>query len=154
MEAQTKIQAIRKTLMVDAPVEKAFHVFSHGITGWWPLQGYSVGGERAQSVIMEGRVGGRLYERDAGGAETLWGTIRVWEPPMRIVFSWHPGRGEETSQEVEMRFFAEGGRTRVEFEHRGWERLGDLGMEKRKAYEGGWDTVLGKYTEAARVASA
>lgn len=49
-----------------------------------------------------------------------------------------------------MRFSIDGRRTRLEFEHRGWEQLGDLGMEKRKQYDAGWDEVLGKYMEAAR----
>lgn len=150
MQPQTKIEAIRKTVMVDAPVEKAFRVFTQGIAAWWPLRTKSVGRERTTSAAFEERVGGRLYERAANGDETVWGTISVWEPPHRIVYTWHPGRGEETSQEVEMRFVPEGSRTRIDFEHRGWERLGERGAEARREYDGGWDEVFALYTEAAR----
>lgn len=145
-----EIEAIRKSVTVDASVERAFEIFTEGIATWWPLRTHSVGRERSETVVMEGRAGGRLYERLTDGEEALWGTILVWEPPHRLVFSWHPGRSEDTSQEVELRFTSEGAGARIELEHRGWERLGERAAEVRPQYDEGWNGVLGLYAQAAR----
>jgi uncharacterized protein YndB with AHSA1/START domain len=143
------IPAVRKSILVDAPVEQAFRAFTEGIAAWWPLRTHSVARERAEGVVFEGREGGRLYERTSDGEEHEWGVVLAWEPPSRVLYSWHPGRGDETSQEVEMRFTADGDGTRVEVEHRGWERLGERGREQRSSYDSGWDYVLGLYVENA-----
>jgi uncharacterized protein YndB with AHSA1/START domain len=145
MEQTTEIAAIRKAVTVRRPIEEAFALFTDGIDTWWPLAKYSIYGERAETAVFEGRPGGRLYEISVDGDEGVWGTVSVWEPPNRVVYSWHPGRGEETAQEVEIEFVAEGDRTRVEMEHRGWERA----PEKRAGYDAGWDFVLGRYVAAA-----
>jgi uncharacterized protein YndB with AHSA1/START domain len=148
-EHVTEAQAIRKSVVVDAPQEKAFHVFTDRIDAWWPLSTHSASRERAETVVLEGRVGGRFYERTKDGEEIPWGEITLWDPPHRLAYTWHPGRGRETAQEVEMRFVPEGGRTRVELEHRGWERLGDEAVEAVRSYDAGWDLVLRKHYAAA-----
>lgn len=147
-EAMT-IPALRKSIVVDAPVEQAFRVFTEGIATWWPLRTHSVGQERAETVVFEGRADGRLYERTSDREEHEWGRVLAWEPPRRIVYSWHPDRGDDTSQEVEIRFTPEGAGTRLDLEHRGWERLGERGVEQRSSYDSGWDYVLGLYAGAA-----
>ena len=98
---------------------------------------------------MEARVGGRLFERTLSGEEHVWGTITAWEPPNRVVYSWHPGRGEETAQEVEVTFKAEGDGTRVRIRHYGWETLGDRLDETVASYDEGWNLVIRRYLEAA-----
>ena len=45
-----------------------------------------------------------VFEELADGARHVWGTITVWEPPGRVVFTWHPGRKPDTAQDVEVRF--------------------------------------------------
>jgi hypothetical protein len=44
-----------------------------------------------------------------------------------------------------VRFTPEGDRTRVELEHRGFERLGGLARKARRGYPIGWAYVLGLY---------
>jgi hypothetical protein len=39
--------------------------------------------------------------------------------------------------------------TRVELEHRGWERLGDQGHRSRAGYESGWPSVLAAFAATA-----
>jgi uncharacterized protein YndB with AHSA1/START domain len=138
------LPAITKTVTVRAPQEEAFRVFTDGIGSWWPAWRYSVGEEKVETVVFEAREGGRLYERWGDGTEHVWGTVQTCEPPERLVYSWHPGRDEGTAQEVEMRFVAEGEATRVEIEHRGWERLGEKGAEAQSGYDSGWEYVLGE----------
>ena len=115
---------------------------------WWPLATYSIHGERARTALFEGGQGGRLYERTASGEEAHWAEILAWEPPSRLVLLWQVNP-ERPATEVEIRFVSEGNGTRVEVEHRGWERLGDAAEEARASYESGWDTVLAPYVEAA-----
>jgi uncharacterized protein YndB with AHSA1/START domain len=139
---------IRKSVEVDVPVETAFRVFTEQARSWWPLATKSVGQEEAEDLVFEPRVGGRVHERLRSGEEHEWGEILAWEPPERLVFTWHPGRGHETSQEVEIRFFPSGEGTRLELEHRGWERLVATADEIPEHYASGWDEVLDRFAEA------
>ena len=144
-ETQTTIQPVRRAVTVERPLEDAFRVFTEGLGTWWPVATHSIARDAVESVVMEGRAGGRLYERTTGGAENDWGRMLVWEPPRRVAFEWHI-TGVPT--EVEVRFTPEGERTRVELEHRGFERLED-GEARRDSYNNGWVTVLGRYAAAA-----
>ncbi len=140
----TALPPVRKHVTVARPLEEAFRVFTSGIGTWWPLKTHSANGDKAESCVMEERVGGRLYERSQDGQEVLWGTVRVWAPPHRVVFSWHPGRAEDTAQEIEVRFSPLPEGTRVDLEHRGWERLGKHAEEAHRQYTEGWDNVFGR----------
>ena len=71
-----------------------------------------------------------MYEVQADGKEAPWGTVDVWEPPHRLVISWHVNPEAPAPTEIEVRFIADGDATRVDVEHRGWERLG---MERGRA---------------------
>jgi uncharacterized protein YndB with AHSA1/START domain len=146
---------IRKTVTVAVPVETAFRIFTEEVGSWWPLATKSVGQQEAETLVIEPREGGRVYERVRGGEEHDWGVILAWEPPRRLAFTWHPGRGPETGQEVEVRFDAASGcETLVELEHRGWERLVETAEEIPEHYESGWEEVLRRYVEAATGAGA
>ena len=149
MTQETSERVVEKSVTVSVPVERAFEVFTAEIGTWWPLRTHAVDTERSETVVMEGRVGGRLYERTPSGEEHVWGTLVDWEPPNRIVYSWHPGRGEETAQEVEITFSPEGEGTRVDIRHYGWEKLGDRLEETVASYNEGWDKVIAVYARAA-----
>ena len=137
---------MRKTVRVKASVEAAFRLFTAGINGWWPLATHSVCEEEDASCAVEGRVGGRFFERARDGKEHVWGTVTAWEPPVRVAFTWHPGRAAAGAQSVEVRFSDAGsGVTLVELTHTGWEKLGAQAVSVRERYETGWDFVLGEY---------
>jgi len=136
-----------KAVTVKAAPEQAFRRFTEELGSWWPLRSHSVGEEATETVLMEGRVGGRIVERIRGGREAVWGTVTVWDPPRRVAFTWHPGREPATAQDVEVRFTPLGDRTQVELEHRGFERLGQLARKARRGYPLGWTYVLGLYAE-------
>ena len=53
-------------------------------------------------------------------------------------------RSWEGQTEIEIRFIAEAGGTRVELEHRGWEQ-GPIMQEVAKRYDGGWETIFARY---------
>jgi hypothetical protein len=161
MSAPPTDLVVRKSVMVEAPVERAFAVFTKGLSTWWPLETHHIGAQAAVAAVMEPRAGGRVYERAADGTECDWGLVRVWEPPGRLVVGWHlqddwsfdpdPARATE----YEVRFIAEGeGRTRVELEHRGFERWGERAIEMRDMFlkPDAWPAVLGLYAAAASAA--
>lgn len=142
------IPAVEKSVRVPWSVEAAFRRFTQEIAEWWPVSTHSVGEADSETVALEGRVGGRLYETLKDGTEVDWGRIVVWEPPRRVAFTWHPGRAEETRQEVEVSFHPEGGGARVELVHTGWERIPEKPRETRDDYDNGWERVLKRYVEA------
>jgi uncharacterized protein YndB with AHSA1/START domain len=140
---------IRKSIHVKRPVEAAFRVFTEDIGKWWPLKdGYTFGGARADQIYLEGRPGGRFFERFADGEEFDVGAVTTCEPPSRVIFTWK-GPSWDAPTEVEVRFTADGDGTRVDVEHRGWERAGASAREIAPRYAGGWDLVLARYAAAA-----
>jgi uncharacterized protein YndB with AHSA1/START domain len=139
---------VRKTVVVRRPVDVAFRLFTEGMTSWWPLhEGYSFGGDRAKEIVLEGREGGRLYERFTDGEEHLIGVVTAYEPPARVAFTWGH-RDPEGHTEVEVRFVPQGEGTRVELEHRGFDRLGERAGEVFRGYHRGWDVVLERFVRA------
>jgi uncharacterized protein YndB with AHSA1/START domain len=149
MSQQTSEAVITKTVTVKTPVEHAFRVFTEEIHTWWPLRTHAVDTDNSDIVVLEGHEGGRLYERTPSGDEHIWGMVVLWDPPNRVGYSWHPGRGDETAQEVEVSFMPVADGTQVAIRHWGWEKLGDRIEEVVGDYTQGWDTVLGRYVEAA-----
>jgi uncharacterized protein YndB with AHSA1/START domain len=146
MSTQAQIEAIRKSVTVKVPLERAFLAFTDGITSWWPLATHSYGGDKATAAVFEGKVGGRVYERQEDGTEADWAEVVAWEPPDRFLLEW-----KICPSEVEVRFTDEGGGvTRVDLEHRGWERVGEGAGAIRENYAGGWDVVLGKFVSGTK----
>ena len=136
------IPPVRKSVFVRVSPDVAFRRFTAEVGKWWPLRTHSLGGEQAVDAVMEGRAGGRLYERQADGSEVQWGWVIAWEPPSRVVLAWHVGREPSDDQQVEVRFVGQDGGTRVELEHRGWEKLAEQAREQRDGYDEGWTGVL------------
>lgn len=149
MNQTTEIAPVTKTVTVNQPPEEAFRIFTDGIATWWPLATHSTYGDRATTVVLEGRAGGRLYEVSDEGKDADWGTVTVWEPPHRLVCEWRLPPGNPIATELELRFLPEGEGTRVELEHRGWERHRDRAQELRDRYVPGWEAVLGRYVAAS-----
>lgn len=133
---------IRKSIRVERAPEISFRVFCEHISEWWPG---GFGGKDAK-VFMEGRVGGRFYERRADGTEYQIGQVTAYQPPSIVAFTWRAPSWEVTTR-VEIRFSPEEGGTRVELEHSGWEQDAKT-RDANKNYDLGWDGVLGYYQAA------
>lgn len=158
---QTGQTSIRTEVVVAAPQERAFRVFTEQFDQIKPREHNMLAVEIAESVF-EPSAGGRVYDRGVDGSECQWARVIAYEPPERIVFTWEisPRWQLETDparvSEVEVRFIAETPeRTRVELEHRyidrhgsGWEDLRDgIGGEQ------GWPLYLGRYADEIVAAS-
>jgi uncharacterized protein YndB with AHSA1/START domain len=160
MSTQTADTAVQASIVVDAPIDRAFSVFTEQIGSWWNADHHILEGELAE-MVFETRVGGHVYDRGVDGSECRWATVLAYEPPRRFVISWNinlqwkleldPARASE----VEVRFLAEGeNRTRVELEHRNLDRHGDGWEQMRDAVgsPGGWSRGLEDYAGVAHSA--
>ncbi|HEY5024138.1 MAG TPA: SRPBCC family protein [Acidimicrobiales bacterium] len=141
---------IRSTVVVDAPIDRAFTVFTEDIGSWWPPEHHILEAELAE-MVFEPRQGGHVYDRGVDGSECRWARVLAYEPPRRVVFSWDISvqwqieTDVAKTSEIEVRFIAETPQqTRVELEHRnihhhgdGWEQIhGAVGSP------GGWNGGL------------
>jgi uncharacterized protein YndB with AHSA1/START domain len=156
MTVQEAATTVRESIVVDAPVDHAFRVFTEDIGSWWPPDHHLLEGELAE-MVFEPRAGGHIYDRAVDGSDCRWARVLVYEPPERVVFSWDislswqletdPARASE----IEIRFIPEGNRTRVNLEHRHLERHGD-GWERMRDAVGspdGWRKGLVAFAKRA-----
>ena len=133
---------------VACSVDHAFTTWTSKIGSWWPRD-HTVTGQRDAQVVLQDGVGGRIYERTADGDEHDWGEVTVWDPPTQLVYLWHLGRERAAATEVEIRFVPRGATvTRIEIEHRGWERLGGSAETWRERNRIGWQTLLPHFLAA------
>ena len=162
MNATIQIAPVRKSVVVQASPLRAFEVFTAGIDRWWP-KSHSIGNSPLRRCVVEPFVGGRWYNDLEDGTQVTIGHVRVWEPGARFVVGWEisaqwkPDARIELASEVEVRFVREGeGRTRVEIDHRNFERMGaEPGATMRNAVDQGWPGILDLYAKevAARAAA-
>ena len=153
----TTTTTAQASVIVDAPQERAFAVFTDGIDSWWPRE-HTIGEAELREMVLEPKVGGRAYGIGVDGSESDWGRVLAYDRPNRIVVSWditlqwkHELNIAKTS-EFEVRFIPESAdRTRVELEHRHLERHGD-GWEAMRDAVGspnGWQGGLELFAAAA-----
>jgi uncharacterized protein YndB with AHSA1/START domain len=155
MSMQATDTFVRTSIVVEAPIERAFSVFTEDFGSFKPPEHNLLGVEIAETVF-EPREGGHLYDRGVDGSECRWARVLAYEPPTRVVISWDisPQWQLETdlekTSEVEVRFVAEAPeRTRVELEHRNLERHGESweGLRDGVASKDGWPLYLQRFAE-------
>ena len=138
--------AIRKTIEVNAPIDRAFRVFAERMGLWWHKEHSIAQGTTQADVIVEPRAGGRWYEKGADGSEHQWGRVIAYEPPHRLVLAWQLTRefkfDPDFETTVEVLFEESGGTTVVRFEHRDLERMGEGAVQQLEAMDGGWGMLL------------
>jgi uncharacterized protein YndB with AHSA1/START domain len=149
---QTADTAVRCEIVVEAPIERAFHAFTQEMVEWWDPTHHILEGELAEMVV-ETHVGGHIYDKGTDGSECRWATVIAYDPPRRFAFSWNITldwkleTDQSKTSEVEITFTEEGEHTRVQLEHRNIERHGD-GWEKMGeavGSPGGWPAGLERF---------
>jgi uncharacterized protein YndB with AHSA1/START domain len=155
MSTRAQATSIRTEIVVEAPIERAFHVFVDEFDRIKPREHNMLAVEIAETVF-EPRVGGHIYDRGTDGSECRWARVLAYEPPDRLAFSWdispqwQPEADPERCSEVEVRFIAETPeRTRLELEHRNLDRHGDAWESLRDGVSspGGWPLYMQRYSE-------
>jgi uncharacterized protein YndB with AHSA1/START domain len=147
---------VRQTVSVNLSIDRAFALFTDGMATWWP-ESHHLGGVPTE-MVLERRAGGRIFDRYADGRESDWARVIAYEPPSRLVFGWHLGGDwafdpdPDHASTVEVRFIAESpARTRVELEHRDFDRHGAAGDAIRSAVGSpeGWPLGLNAFERVA-----
>jgi uncharacterized protein YndB with AHSA1/START domain len=155
MSVQAQDTAVRASVEVQAPVERAFQVFTDDIGSWWNPDHHILQAQLAE-MVFEPRVGGHVYDRGVDGSECRWARVLAYEPPTRVVISWDINlqwqleTDPEKTSEIEVRFIEQGpGRTRVELEHRNLDRHGEGWEQMRDAVgsPGGWSAGMRRLAE-------
>jgi len=142
------IEPVVKTVTVACTPEEAFRYFTADFGVWWPLATHSVVANASEfkdkpaTVTLEPHVSGRIFERTRAGEEHLWGNVLAWQPPGRVVFSFHPGRDAKEAQTGEVPFSPAPEGARVVLTHSGWERLSANAKQTRDRYNQGWGGVF------------
>jgi uncharacterized protein YndB with AHSA1/START domain len=158
MSMQAADTSVRTSITVEAPIARAFSMFTDGIGSWWPPENHILQAELAE-MVFEPRVGGHIYDRGVDGSESRWARVLAYEPPSRVVFSWDINprwqieEDPTKTSEVEVRFTAEGPeRTHVELEHRNLDRHGEGWEQMRDAVgsPNGWS--LRPFADALKAA--
>jgi uncharacterized protein YndB with AHSA1/START domain len=113
----------RASTTVQAPIDRAFKVFTEGFDTWWP-RAHHIGSVDMVEAVLEPRLDGRWYERGVDGSECEWGRVLEWDPPRSVVVSWHLNGDfkydpdPDKASRVQVRFTAvDDNTTRVELEH-------------------------------------
>ena len=153
MNSNTRTTTVVASIVVEAPVEAAFKVFTEDFGRFKPPEHNLLGVDIAETVF-EPRVGGYLYDRAVDGSECRWARVLAYEPPRRLLLSWDisphwqlesdPARASEW----EVRFSPEGSeKTRVVIEHRHLDRHGEGWEGVRDGIGGqeGWPLYLERY---------
>jgi uncharacterized protein YndB with AHSA1/START domain len=152
---QVPLTTVRRSIVVEAPIEVAFEVFTEQFDLVKPRDHSLLAVEIAESVF-ERRVGGCLYDRGVDGSECRWARVLAYEPPRRFVISWDISpqwqieTDLENTSEVEVRFVADAdNRTRVELEHRNLDRHGGEWRALRDGVggDGGWPLYLQRFAQ-------
>jgi uncharacterized protein YndB with AHSA1/START domain len=155
MTTQIEQTAIRSEVVVEAPVERAFKVFTEDFDRIKPRE-HNMLGVDIEETVFERRAGGRIYDRGVDGSECQWARVLVFDPPDRVVFAWDisPQWQIESdpakASEVEVSFIAETPeRTRVVLEHRNLDRHGEGWESERDGVggEGGWPLYLQRFAD-------
>ena len=147
------VEPIRKEIVVEAPIERAFRVFTDNLDSWWP-RGHHIGKAPLQRAVLEPELGGRWYEIGDDGSECNWGKVLAWDPPRRLLLAWQIDAqwqyDAKLITELEVTFTAQGAqRTLVELEHRNLERFGEAAAALREMMDRGWSGIVGIYAETA-----
>lgn len=146
---------VRREVVVDVPIERAFNVFTERFGDFKPRE-HNLLGAPIVETRFESHVGGHIYDRAEDGSECRWARVLAYEPPNRVVFSWDISPywklevDEANASEVEVRFIAETSeRTRLELEHRHLDRHGPgwEGVRDGVADDAGWPLYLARYAE-------
>lgn len=156
MSTSEAIPPIEEQVSVPATRKEAFRSFTDGFGTWWP-PAYTWAGDVLEEIAIEPEEGGRCFERGPHGFECDWGRVLVWEPPIRLAFSWQiaadrvPQPNPEKASEVDVRFEeVTSESTRVNLVHRAWERHGNdaRGYRDGLGSERGWSYILDQYRRA------
>ncbi|OVZ57871.1 ATPase [Pigmentiphaga sp. NML080357] len=155
MSSHPSDTSVKRSIVVEVPLERAFEVFTKQFGKFKPAE-HNLLAVKIAETVFETRVGGHIYDRGIDGSECRWARVLAYEPPHRLLLSWNISprwqieSDPDKASEWEVRFIAETPqRTRVEIEHRKLDRHGDgwEGVRDGVAADRGWPLYLQRYAD-------
>jgi uncharacterized protein YndB with AHSA1/START domain len=155
MSSPATATSVKRSILVEASIERAFEVFTKRFGSFKPVE-HNLLAVKIAETVFEPRVGGHLYDRGVDGSECRWARVLAYDPPHRVLLSWNISprwqieSDPDKASEWEVRFTAETPqRTRVEIEHRKLERHGEgwEGVRDGVAGDQGWPLYLQRYAD-------
>jgi len=141
----TDATTVSTSVEVDAPLARAFHVFTAEIGTWWDKDKHILDAPIAE-MIFEPFVGGNIIDRGIDGSECRWARVLAYDPPNRVCFSWdittrwQVETDPDRTSEVEITFTElTPERTQVVLVHRNLDRHGEGWEGMRDAVGSGWN---------------
>jgi uncharacterized protein YndB with AHSA1/START domain len=86
----TDTATIFKDIVVNAPIDEAFRVFTARFGDFKPRE-HNLLEAPITETVFEPKVGGHIVDRAEDGSECRWARILAYDPPSRVVFSWDIG---------------------------------------------------------------
>ena len=80
MSTQASDTSTQHSIVVEAPIERAFSVFTDGFGSFKPREHNMLPVDIAETVF-ETHVGGHIYDRGVDGSECRWARVLAFEPP-------------------------------------------------------------------------
>jgi uncharacterized protein YndB with AHSA1/START domain len=126
--------------------EHAFATYTGRIGEWWHPR-YTANAETLEAVTIEPRVGGRVYATHSDLGEDQWGTVTVWQPPRRLVYTFTLAQDARHPSEVAAEFVPNeaGPGCTLRFAHGGWNAAN---ATVRKKF-GDWPVLLDRFAALA-----
>ena len=142
------IAPVVRSVHVAVPPQRAFELFTGHMGKWWH-ESHHIAATPFADIVIEPEAGGRWFERDAEGNETVWGKVLEWQPPGRVVLGWQLTANFEYDpdflNEVELEFADAEGGTQVTLTHHNLQRFGDSAAAMAPSLSEGWGMLLGLY---------
>jgi uncharacterized protein YndB with AHSA1/START domain len=143
-----ELAPVVKTLELKRSATDAFRIYVHEAAKWWPLETHALSPEnntKAIDLVVEPRIGGRVYEVAEDGRQFDWGEVLAYEPGRRFAMTWQLGQPRDKSGDVDVTFEARGAEhCLMTLTHSGWERMGEKGPDMRRGYDAGWAGIVGE----------
>jgi uncharacterized protein YndB with AHSA1/START domain len=149
------VEPLQDMVTVDLAPDDAFQLFTTGFGSWWPAEFSWSQPELLQSIGMDCRQGGMLFETGPHGFRIDWGRITSWNPSSSLRFLWQisadrvPVPDPNEASVVTVTFTPTDEGARVEVTHDEWGRHGDGAQTYRDGFKQAWPMALDRYREAA-----
>lgn len=146
MSRTITVAPVRRQTRVNAAPERAFEIFTKGMTRWWPPQ-HSINRSPIREIILEPWTGGKWLERGEDNRLCQWGRVLAWAPPERLTLAWQITAewryDPALVTELDVRFIADGEGTLVKLEHR-LDGYGEQAERMRQIFDGpqAWAATL------------
>jgi DNA-binding transcriptional ArsR family regulator/uncharacterized protein YndB with AHSA1/START domain len=152
VKTEFAVAEVVSEVKVAAPPKRVWEAITGGIGDWWPAGFYS--SERPSRMVLEARLGGRVYEDwgtgDASGL--LWYTVIGIEPgrELRLSGELSPDWGGPARLSTRWTLTPEGDGTVVRLQE---VLSGRIAPETQANMTRGWDTILGHLRPFAEAAA-